>query len=388
MNRIATRLQPLLLCLLALAGSGVPAQQRSRLSSFPEGLATIDHLLLHFDPNSVEGWLPACRDLVLSLPREVRITIAVHGPVEREQLKRILAAQGIKRPEIVIVGRPITQWARDRMIAVGNGSLVDLLTPRADCVGPDYTGDLATASTLADRHGCRAVPVALEFEGGDIVCGGKHTFIGWDTIRSNSETASTDDTIRAFQRLLCSEVVVVGRPVPPHIHVDMYLTMFDQNTVMLGDPIAGGDLLEKCQQQTPLVALPSFDTWTIAAQQVVAPQYEEVWRELHQRGLRVLRVPILHGEQGGVLTWNNALVERRGAERRVYLPVYGVPLLDDEAARAFRDAGSRVFAIDVSGIAPDGGTVRCITNVLAWSSPSQPKPIRSLVVAPPAGLSR
>ena len=67
-----------------------------------------------------------------------------------------------------------------------------------------------------------------------------------------------------------------------------------------------------------------------------------------------------------MLTWNNALVERRHDGARAYVPTYGLPLLDDAAVRAYRQAGFRVFPIDVAAIAENGGTVRCLTNVVEW----------------------
>ncbi|MCA8951513.1 MAG: hypothetical protein KDE27_18545 [Planctomycetes bacterium] len=361
--------------------TGVPAgatQLRQRSASFPEGTATIDHLLLHFDPESANEWLPACRDLVRAMPAAVQVTIAVHGPEEHALLERLFAAARLGTPNVVEVGRSLTPWARDRLLAVGDGSRVDLLTPRLDCVGPSYAGDVATADVLADRSGARSIPLALDFEGGDLECSAKFAFVGWGTILANAPGGRTEDAIRGFERLLRTDVVVVGRPAPPHDHLDMYLTVLDEHTVALGDPLAGAALLAEVEAEAAGtgVELPGFDAWTEAAQRSMASCYDDVLRDLLLHGLTVLRVPILHGEEGGVLTWNNALVERRGDEHRIYLPVYGVPTLDDAASRVYRGAGFRVFPIDVARIAASGGTVRCITNVIGWSAAVRPAPAR------------
>lgn len=355
--------------LVVSTANGALAQATRTRSLFPEGGAAIEHLLLHFDPTSGSEWLPTYRDLARSLPAAVRFTVAVQGAAELEQLNLLLAtAARPTKPEVLMVGKQVTAWARDRMIAVGGDTPSDLLTPRTDRVGEAYLGDLAAAGALADREGRRSVPVAMAFEGGDILYSGKRVFIGANTIRSNTESASWAEVIRDFERLLCAKVVVVGTPVPPHDHLDMYLSILDEDTVMLGDPASGRALLKRILRQSPAVTLPSFDSWTPTAQQAMQSLYDEICRDLRGRGLRVLRVPILHGVQGGLLTWNNVLIERRGLERRVYLPIYGVKEFDDAAIQAYRDADCNVFPIDVSGMAHNGGTVRCLTNVIGWTT--------------------
>ena len=111
----------------------------------------------------------------------------------------------------------------------------------------------------------------------------------------------------------------------------------------------------------------------VEAEQIrLVPQYEHIREQLVRAGLKVERLPILHTNSHGVYTWNNALVERRPEGRRAYVPVYGIPWLDDQALATYRKLGFETFPIDVSRIMHLGGTVRCVTNVLTWSGAAPP----------------
>lgn len=359
-----------LLALLAtLASSAAPAQRAVPLRPYPEGVAAIERVLLHFDPDTAEDWLPACRDILRALPPEVLVTIAVHGDAEADQLDAMLADQRSSRLELLTVGVPVTPWARDRLLVVGDGAQIRTLLPEPDSVGESYVGDLDAAVALAYRQGWRSAVAGLAFEGGDIVCGRDLAFVGWNTIVANAPAGARDEIVLGFEHLLGTRVVVLGEPEQPHDHLDMILTVLDGNTVVLGDPEWGHELLRELETRFEQAALPDFDEWTAAAQRDVGAGYAAIRAELRRQGIDVLRIPILHGEEGGVLTWNNCLVERRAEGRRVYMPSYGIPALDDVAARVFEEAGCRVFPISAARIAANGGTVRCITNVVSWSAP-------------------
>jgi hypothetical protein len=64
-----------------------------------------------------------------------------------------------------------------------------------------------------------------------------------------------------------------------------------------------------------------------------------------------------------MVTYNNVLLEQRGRQKIVYMPVYGVPALDRGSERIYRGLGFEVKTIDVSQIFELGGAVRCLANV-------------------------
>ena len=361
----------LCLALPTLLGAAIAQAPRT---PFPEGCATIEHLVLHFDPTCVEEWLPVCRDLSMALPKDVRITVAVSGREEAAAFHRAVGDAPSRPLEVLEVGAPVTSWARDRMLALGAvGRAVELVTPPADRVESGYDGDLAVAVAWARRNAGRSTSTPFWFEGGDVACSGTRLFVGWGSVLANAdEHRSTVEAVGSFERLFGTPVIVVGKPIAPHAHLDMYMTVLDERTILLGDPIAGADLLQRLGADGEAVPLPGFDEWTDDCQRAVVSLYTAAATQLRRAGLRVVRVPILHGERGGVLTWNNALVERRAGAPRAYVPSYGVPLLDEAAHSVYRAAGCRVLPIDVAAIAPHGGTVRCLTNVVAWRRPVGP----------------
>ncbi|MCK5941150.1 MAG: hypothetical protein KAI24_04200 [Planctomycetes bacterium] len=355
------------LALLLPALLGVAAAQAPR-TPFPEGCATIEHLVLHFDTRYVDEWLPVYRDLSAALPNDVIVTIAVAGAEEAATLRRTVTDAGSRRYRVLEAGEPLTTWARDRMLAVGvSGSPADLLTPPEDRVDADYGGDLAVAKTWAQQNGGRTAAAKLWFEGGDIASNGTRLFVGWCSVMQNvGDDEAPVDAVVAFERLVALPTVVVGKPIAPHPHLDMYLTVLDERTVLVGDPIKGADLLRRIVDQGEYDSLPDFDDWSEDSQRAVVSLYSAVATEVRRVGLRAVRVPILHGDRGGIMTWNNALVERRAGVSRAYAPSYGVPVLDEAAHAVYRAAGCQVAPIDVAAIAPHGGTVRCLTNVVAW----------------------
>lgn len=64
-----------------------------------------------------------------------------------------------------------------------------------------------------------------------------------------------------------------------------------------------------------------------------------------------------------MVTYNNVLIDHRGADRRVFMPVYGIPSLDTRARETYEQLGYEVCPVDVSQVFTNGGAVRCIVNV-------------------------
>ena len=68
---------------------------------------------------------------------------------------------------------------------------------------------------------------------------------------------------------------------------------------------------------------------------------------------------------GSYVTYTNALFDRRGAQRIVYLPTYALPALDAAAQHVYEAQGFEVHPIDVSPIYRLNGSLGCLVNVLA-----------------------
>ncbi len=350
---------PLLAVLAGLGLSSHAAAQRA--APFPEAAATITHVAMHYAHASEPGWTPVYAGLVQAMASDVRFTVAVEAGEERDRLDALLQTLEVRRPEVFEVDVPISPWARDRALHLGGRTPVSVLTPYPDGITDDYAGDLVAAATLAERMNRVHASVSASFEGGDIVCMTRLALLGHGSLAHNTDDLGPLAARRRFEQLLQLRVAVIGRAGAPHEHLDMFLTPLGPKLVALGCPELGAALLREGYG-----ALPAFDDWTEEAQRAVLPRYASVLRELEALGLEVVRVPILHGVEDAVLTWNNCLVERREGVVHVYMPTYRAPGFDEAAGRVFAGAGCRVHPIDASAIVGDGGAVRCLTNVVQW----------------------
>jgi len=356
-------------CGLALLFAALaPAQDADR--AFPEAQAAIDTLLFHYDRDMVHPMVPVWRDLAAALPTSVTIVLAAPDERDARGGEALLRDLGFDVHVIVpaVTGAPLTVWARDRLLVRSDGTTTVLWTPPRDAVAFDRRGDVRVAEFLGRRvEGYEWWPAGAVFEGGNVLFAGARAIAG-GLFRDVDHGHDDQSAVRASAGLLGTDPVFVGtRLVPPHEHVDMYLSVLAPDRVLLGDPLAGARILDDLADvDVPDTALPDHDRWDREVQAEFAPLYGSIASELADAGFRVARIPILHGDSGSVLTWNNALVERREDGPRAYVPVYGVPRFDRIALATWRAQGFRVFPIDASRLAEHGGTVRCVTNVLRW----------------------
>ena len=96
-------------------------------------------------------------------------------------------------------------------------------------------------------------------------------------------------------------------------------------------------------------------------------RFDAVARTCREAGYSVLRMPVVPAADGRTYwTYLNVVIDRRGAERIVYMPVYrGAEALNREAAGRWRAAGFRVRPVDCTATFRHGGSLRCLVNVLA-----------------------
>lgn len=342
---------------LLLAGM-LPAQAPS---GYPEGQATIAVLLLHFDAEVANEVFPVYRDLVRAMSESVRFVVAIPSPEFAGAARFLLASAGLEpeRLSIVVASSPgMTVWARDRMVALGDRTGGMLVAPRLDRVQSDRAGDCTVSSSISrEMPGLSFRTTPLLFEGGNLLFTGGPILAGFNTVVANVEdtAAREEEVATAFEELLGAPLLCLraGGGELPHEHLDMYLTVLDRNAALLGDPSRGADYLRTLARHgLDGSLLPSFDRWTVQDQLERIAAYRSVQADLEQAGFQVERIPILHGERNGVLTWNNALLERRTEGQVAYVPTYGLPELDEAALATYRRLGFRVYPIDVSRIAP------------------------------------
>lgn len=364
-----------LLLTAALASAPLGAQVRG----FPEASAEIRTLLLQYDAEVAGDIFPAWRDLARQLPAQVQLVLACgEGSVRAGTRLAEHAGFAPDRVRTVTTEGPPTVWARDRVLALASrepGS-VDLLTPDPAMVEVDLLPDLQVSEALASAEGgpFLAIPSGLHFAGGDLLFSASRPIAGSHLLLANLDRMfrSEADAIAGLAQTFGAAPLIVGRKAGvPHEHCDMFLTVLGPDTVLLGNPISGAAWLEDLLDSgLPSAVMPLHDQWHPDTTRREAPVYKAIREELVAAGLEVRSIPILVGQQGSFLTWNNALVERRADGLHAYVPRYGIAALDEAAFAVYADAGVVPHPIDVARLAQHGGTVRCITNVLEWRHPA------------------
>jgi hypothetical protein len=129
----------------------------------------------------------------------------------------------------------------------------------------------------------------------------------------------------------------------------------DDRTVAVGDVRAGVALL------APDDALTVDDLENVDSE---AKRFDRAAELLVAQGFTVVRVPalVLKGA-GSYVTYTNALFDRRGDTKIIYLPTYGLPALDAAGEAFWRSHGFEVHPIDVSTIYKLNGSLGCLVNV-------------------------
>lgn len=320
----------------------------------------------HYEPALAPETLPVYEALLQAIPEEIPIVMAVRSTDEADHLREILDPERIS---FVTVTGKVSAWARDRYIPFRRDGGRFVLLPDEKCVAPGRLGDVSVAYRLADfREGVGIVKTYLDIEGGDVVTMDDLVLVGAGTILDNLPRFlwSRDLVLDEIGRTLGRAVVVVGEidDELPHDHLDMYVAPAGPRHVVVGDP---GLTLPYFAARFDLGVyggqVADLGTFTRERQEEAQPIYDRVATQLAAHGLQVTRMPVLHGEDGEMLTWTNVVRDRHGGRSRVYVPDYGIPYLDRLARRVWRELGFDVFPVPSAGIISHGGAVRCVTNV-------------------------
>jgi len=350
----------LIVQLAGLARGG--ARVHTRLVA-EDASAPLRRIAIHYAPGADPRALPVWRQLFAELPAAVDVDVEVAQAADFDRLLGRLRASRtphLGRLHKVVVGAPITTWSRDRYAALvddrGGGAI--LAPPRIETPFPQRAGDMQSPAAISRALYGREPRIAeIVFEGGDLAATPRWVFADVNLANRNLGRVAADRASieRALHRYLGQELVWLGDAlgdVPRH-HIMMYMMPIDDQVVAVGDVRAGVRLLG----DAPL-ALDDVE--------VQARRFDRAAALLAERGFRVVRVPVavLEGA-GSYITYTNALFDRRGDTRVVYMPTYDLPALDEAGAAFWRAQGFEVHPIDVSSIYQLNGSLGCLVNVLA-----------------------
>ena len=338
------------------------ARTRTRLVA-EDASAPLRRIAIHYAPASDPRALGIWRQLFAALPASVEVDVEVAQAADFDRLLGKLRASdtpNLGRFHRVVVGAPITTWSRDRYAALvddrGGGSI--LAPPRIETPFYQRAGDMSSPSAISRAlYGHEPRISRIVFEGGDLAATPRWVFADVNLANRNLGRLAADRASieRELRRHLGQELVWLGDAlgdVPRH-HIMMYMMPLDDETIAVGDVRAGVRLLAD-----PSLALDDA--------LVQARRFDRAAELLAARGFRVLRVSVvvLQGA-GSYVTYTNALFDRRGDTRIIYMPTYDQPALDEAGAAFWRAQGFEVHPIDVSSIYQLNGSLGCLVNVIA-----------------------
>jgi hypothetical protein len=327
--------------------------------------APLRRIAIHYAPASDRVALGVWRQLFAALPAEIQVDVEVgkRGDFDR-LIAKLAGTPHLDRLHPVVVGATITTWSRDRYAALvdddGRGAI--LAPPRIETPFKARAGDAKSPAAISRALYDREPRVSqIVFEGGDLAATPRWVFADANLAGRNAGHASADrETIeRELHRRFAQDIVWLGDAVGdvPRHHIMMYMMPLDDRTIAVGDIRAGVELLATEPAGAEL-ELDDVDT--------EAARFDRAAALLTAKGFHVVRVPalVLAGA-GSYVTYTNALFDRRGETRIVYLPTYALPALDAAGAAFWRAQGFEVHPIDVSPIYQLNGSLGCLVNVLA-----------------------
>jgi len=363
--------------------AGAPPPPASVPADF-EG--AIEHVVLQANDAQLDDLIPAYRDLMRHLPWDVSVTVVCDTDETVVRLRdRLASLEGFRnRPtSLVSVNREITVWARDRMIAARSDNEVTILVPEVWAAGEtERQNDVDTVPAAIHRAAIAPVvlrTIPLLIEGGNVLASRTHVFVGRNAVEENLRPPleTRTEVLEALRQAFGKPVIVVGEsfePDMPSEHLDMYMTVVADDTVIVGRRVPLGPGHRRRAAAGLLLASDDGDdrddddddpTGGEAHGKPAPDPCDLVAAEMAGRGFRVLRIPI-HPDPGGehYVTFNNALLENRGGRRIAYVPRYGMRRLEREARSVYAQAGYEVRFIDVRRVYDLEGTIRCLANVL------------------------
>jgi N-dimethylarginine dimethylaminohydrolase len=335
----------------------------------PDSSGTISEVLLQYDPDLVSELGPFYRDFLGSLPSDVRVIVICPSEWAAREFMDTWEPELRRRvAHIINVGLPISIWARDRYVSRQPGDLtnrVEGFVPVGDATyEQEKHNDLLALELLGQS---RIMPSVLDsplhVEGGNVVSNERHVFVGANMLGDNDDIAQHELT-NELERLAGREYVLVSDEDGhvPWCHIDMYLTPVTDDTVLVASPRMAAMIRSRFGDDDDESADglgPGFCVGDSLQQ-----RFDDVADLMRDRGYRVLRLPALVESPGeAMVTYNNVIMDHRGKQRIVYMPVYDVPELDRTAAAIYRGLGFEVRAVDVSELYLRGGAVRCLVNV-------------------------
>lgn len=301
-----------------------------------EGAGRVREVLLQYAPSATFVHRTYAEFLAW-LPHDVKVRVAVEKAEHAAEFVRKFGREA----EAVVVGQPITTWARDRFVACEDGGVV--VPPEAHGGARERVNDALAPIAFATLDGRVLRRAPFRFDGGDFLATGGRLIASSAWARRNPE-ATPSELIAAAERLFGQPVLYL--PEAPEHHVGMAIAPVGKDHVLVGDARWGARLCPEVEE-----ADRSEET---------ARLFDACAAALEETGVRVDRIPVLPTKTPYVwMTYTNGIHE----DGVVYLPIYGRASLDTAAAEVYRGLGYEVRPVDASEVYVNGGTLHCLVHV-------------------------
>ncbi len=342
-----------------------------------EDVGRITRVVIQYSPGTRQG-APATGEIVADIYRQflravgsrVEVLWVTENQQHLDDLREKLGDAYPPGSRAVLTGRPITTWSKDRFTclvpATGPGRTVLLAPGRKAVPNPLRTNDQEVPWRLAAAFpsllACR--DMRMDFDGGDILATSRGVFVH-PVILSKNDPAQAQ-SLRARLSSQLGELVWLGpaeSDVPPH-HVGMFLTIAN-GTAFVGDVKLAEKLTAGSEAEVSKACQSAGGPARAEARAQLARQLDNVAQQVRSMGLRVVRVPLMPSATARAwMSYNNGIVDLRAGRTRYYMPTFGLEVLDNAAADAFRRAGCEVIPIDCSRIWHLCGSLHCLVNVV------------------------
>lgn len=291
----------------------------------------VREVVLHFVPGATYAY-PAWRDFLRGLDAETEVVVVCENADAERAMRSCLADWGVAHPErfrAIFLGKALTPWCHDRFLATDR---ILWAPPEPHRGGPERTNEWH-APWAVGRRGFEVRVAPFRFEGGDLAATDRYVFATEVLVSRNPELPRAE--LRRLVEEVCGrKLILIEGEVPDH-HIGMFFAPVDEETMLVGDARACGDV-------------------------EMIRRLDHVAATLEREGFRVLRIPLATTEREyAYVTYTNVML----SGKTVFLPVFGVES-DEEAIGIYRSLGFEVTTIDVRGIYKMGGTLRCLLHIL------------------------
>ncbi|PKL76174.1 MAG: hypothetical protein CVV27_11630 [Candidatus Melainabacteria bacterium HGW-Melainabacteria-1] len=339
------------------------------LTSFPNGTELLSTLL----GEGAEVWLLNANPDVLN---QTRGLLSQRFGLQADQLERI-------RPLQVATD---SVWARDwaPIFAFGPGQMLGLLDLR---YYPDRPLDDAVPAQVADftrklmpQRQVQALPVAVELEGGNMLCTRSNCFVSEEVLRrveaNQGRTPDPAEILVELEKYIAQEFWIVPRmPYESTGHIDIWAKLLDEKTMIIGQISEESlDAVPAQLQETYREVMRFLDEQALgqdAAGQPSPNSLAALLKRIHPE-IRIERVPMpTPGIYQGVetfRTYTNSLLFNEVAVLPRYVRGTRFSRAERDLTReheqrveaVYQAAGYRVIWIRADNLIRDGGAWHCV----------------------------